>query len=297
MVATTFTGLGSSRAQAIFAVVEDPPVTAKELEAALTPYGAWTDVSGMGRVWCPDAALVGDDFAPYLSNGQWLNGAYGWTFHSNEPWGWAAFHFGRWAFLPDQGWVWTLQGTTPSWTPASVDWRTAGGIVAWLPTLPVGISVDPHQYASLWNVVQLRYLQRADLIRQLLAPERAAFLRVASPPPVGTPVAPLATWRGYPGLRAALAAAQGGWMGQPLAPGSNPILWLGGGSSVHAPIGMGHAAGASQLWTGPGSSVFASPAFGESTAGPSPAPSPAASALGRPARGWYVAPRQGAARR
>ena len=259
------TGVAPVFADATDDTADDAPVTVPELEAAVGPYGTWADVPGSGRVWIPNPALVGEDFTPYVSNGDWMNGPLGWTFNSNEPWGWAAFHFGQWVFLPEQGWVWTLdEAATPEWTPAAVDWRSDAGLAAWQPTVPSGFSVDAQQYALLWTVVRLAVLQRNDFSRHLMSPRLARSLRAATPPLTGPPVAPLRTWRGYPGPRTAVAAGnnqnrRGAAGAGTVAPAANPMLWLGAGASVHAPIGLGQGAGGSQLWTGPGSSVFASP--------------------------------------
>jgi hypothetical protein len=269
-------------AQVLPMIAEDPPVTTAELEAALSAYGRWIDVPTVGRVWKPDPAVVGEDFSPYLTNGHWLYDAQGWTFDSRYPWGWAAFHFGSWLYLAPDGWVWMLP-SVPVWGPAWVSWRTGGGFTGWLPLLPAGAVVDPAVYGTLWSVVALRNLQRPDLTQHLVTTDSIAFAVAGAPPGRGTPVVPLAAWRGYPHLRAALAAASGVvFVPTPLAPGSNPALWFGRGSSVHAPVDMGYAVGASPLWTGPGSSVHASPAFGASPQGQTP----------QVPRGWSVSPRR-----
>ena len=256
-------------AQDLSAFAEDPPVTEADIEAALSPNGEWVDVAPWGRVWQPDDEAANDSFVPYTSNGQRLYGAYGWTFDSNDPWGWAAFHFGRWVFVAELGWVWTpgagADAVIPVWGPGWVTWRTDGDVVGWVPTPPADAKPDPRQYASLWSVVSLQHLQRSDLARHLLSPDSIARTGKAIPPPAtGVAVLPRARWRGYPHLRATLAASTGApLILVPSAWGGSAILWTGLGASVHAPIGMGNAAGASPLLTGPGSSVFASPAFGD----------------------------------
>jgi hypothetical protein len=264
-------------AQDLSAFADDPPVTEADIEVALSPDGEWVDVAPWGRVWQPDDELATDSFVPYTSNGQWLYGAYGWTFDSNYSWGWAAFHFGHWVFVAELGWVWTpgagADAVIPVWGPAWVTWRTDGDVVEWVPTPPADARPDP-QYASLWSVVPLQQLQRSDLSRHLLSPDRVLSRTGKAAPPrgMGVAVAPRARWRGYPHLRATLAASTGEplilapILAPVLAPsawGPSAILWTGLGASVHAPIGMGNAAGASPLWTGPGSSVFASPAYGD----------------------------------
>jgi hypothetical protein len=64
---------------------------------------------------------------------------YGWTWASNEPFGWATYHYGRWAWDPRLGWLW-VPGTV--WGPAWVSWQYGGGYVGWAPLPPaVGFEI------------------------------------------------------------------------------------------------------------------------------------------------------------
>src|SRR5438876_10972836 len=63
----------------------------------LSPYGRWVDESPYGWCWVP--ARVGPGWRPY-SAGYWVYTDYGWTWESDEPWGWAAYHYGRWFYDP-----------------------------------------------------------------------------------------------------------------------------------------------------------------------------------------------------
>jgi hypothetical protein len=116
---------------------------------ALSPYGDWTDVDGT-RVWHPAASAVGEDFQPYATNGQWVSSDYGWYFQSDYPWGWAPFHYGRWALDPNYGWIW-IPGTV--WAPAWVDWRSGGGYIGWAPLPPIGWSVVVQPWRPYWCFV------------------------------------------------------------------------------------------------------------------------------------------------
>ena len=58
---------------------------------------------------------------------------YGWYWDSREPYGWATYHYGRWALTADYGWVW-VPGA--EWGPAWVDWRYGGGYAGWAPMPP-----------------------------------------------------------------------------------------------------------------------------------------------------------------
>lgn len=114
---------------------------------ALSPYGAWFDSPQFGRVWRPYAAVVGSNFVPYASAGQWVDTDYGWAWDSDYAWGWAPFHYGRWFLDPSYGWVW-IPGD--AWAPAWVDWRYGGGFVGWAPLAPAGYGVG---FGPCWSFV------------------------------------------------------------------------------------------------------------------------------------------------
>src|SRR4051812_18310209 len=46
--------------------------TQQQFEQQLSPYGAWYDEPGVGRVWQPAPSEVGADFAPYSTGGSWV---------------------------------------------------------------------------------------------------------------------------------------------------------------------------------------------------------------------------------
>src|SRR6266851_2045400 len=97
---------------------------------ALAPYGNWLSVSDYGYAWQP--ADTGSDWRPY-TDGQWAWTDDGWTWVSYEPWGWATYHYGRWIFTDDYGWVW-IPGTT--WAPSWVTWYTGPDYIGWAPLPP-----------------------------------------------------------------------------------------------------------------------------------------------------------------
>ncbi|MEO7149431.1 MAG: FecR family protein, partial [Rhodanobacteraceae bacterium] len=70
----------------------------------LDQYGDWQPTPDYGNVWYP--SHVAADWAPYR-DGHWAwVDPYGWTWIDNEPWGFAPFHYGRWAQVRDRwGWV------------------------------------------------------------------------------------------------------------------------------------------------------------------------------------------------
>jgi hypothetical protein len=122
--------------------------------ADLDDYGDWQpanqDNQGYGAVWYPRSVPAG--WTPY-SNGHWAWVApWGWTWVEAEPWGFAPFHYGRWASFGGRwGWV---PGPPPSafggevrpiYSPALVAFVGGGGgglsisigaVAAWFPLGP-----------------------------------------------------------------------------------------------------------------------------------------------------------------
>jgi hypothetical protein len=134
---------------------DDDPSALTDFHATLDPVGSWVDDPTYGTVWVPSASAVGADFIPYQTGGHWSYGEdYVWV--SDWPWGWAPFHYGRWALIDGRGWSW-IPGRryAPSW----VSWQTGlpgfGGWVGWSPLAPAwgwrdgvafrfGFAVTPH---------------------------------------------------------------------------------------------------------------------------------------------------------
>ena len=98
--------------------------------------GNWIDVEGYGYGWQPDLAVNDPNWRPY-ADGYWAYTDLGWTWVSYEDFGWATYHYGRWAQLADYGWVW-FPGSDLEWGPAWVSWRTGGDYVGWAPLPPRG---------------------------------------------------------------------------------------------------------------------------------------------------------------
>ena len=114
----------------------------------LTAYGDWAPSPEYGRVWYPRQIEAG--WSPY-HNGHWAYIApWGYTWVEAEPWGFAPFHYGRWAqFGGRWGWVPGPPVVRPIYSPAlvafvggsgfSVSVRIGGGgggVAAWFPLGP-----------------------------------------------------------------------------------------------------------------------------------------------------------------
>lgn len=116
--------------------VAAPPVeavvirTENDFDEPLRPYGQWVDVGPYGRCWVPRG--VGADWRPYC-NGHWERTDAGWYWSSDEPWGWATYHYGRWDWNAEFGWIWVPQ---TQWAPAWVSFHEGGGYVGWAPLHP-----------------------------------------------------------------------------------------------------------------------------------------------------------------
>ena len=98
----------------------------------LEPYGDWIDTSSYGYVWQPRPAAQSRNWRPY-TNGHWVYTDAGWTWISEEPFGWATYHYGRWLRLRGTGWVW-VPGN--DWAPAWVSWRKGNDYIGWAPLPP-----------------------------------------------------------------------------------------------------------------------------------------------------------------
>ncbi|HEX8898503.1 MAG TPA: DUF6600 domain-containing protein, partial [Chthoniobacterales bacterium] len=98
----------------------------------LDPYGEWLETKDYGYVWQPREAETSRDWRPY-TEGHWVYSDAGWTWVSDEKFGWATYHYGRWVRLRRIGWVWV---PGEEWAPAWVSWRTSKDYVGWAPLPP-----------------------------------------------------------------------------------------------------------------------------------------------------------------
>src|SRR6266404_3748323 len=97
----------------------------------LEPYGDWIETGDYGYVFHPRQA-ESSRWRPY-TDGRWVYTDAGWTWISEEPFGWATYHYGRWTRLRGIGWVW-VPGN--QWASAWVSWRKSPDYVGWAPLPP-----------------------------------------------------------------------------------------------------------------------------------------------------------------
>ena len=95
--------------------------------ADLDEYGTWQSTPEYGAVWYPTSVPAG--WAPY-SDGYWTNvGGWGSTWVDAAPWGYAPFHYGRWAWVGGRwGWCPGTFVARPVWAPALVGWVGGAGL-------------------------------------------------------------------------------------------------------------------------------------------------------------------------
>jgi hypothetical protein len=130
--------------------------------------GNWIEVGDYGYGWQPNAAS-NRNWRPY-ADGYWAYTDVGWTWVSYEDFGWATYHYGRWARIADQGWVW-FPGNDLEWGPAWVSWRTGGDYIGWAPLPPRGgqvvyegrpitghVDVEFDIGPAYYNFVDVRYI-------------------------------------------------------------------------------------------------------------------------------------------
>nr|MDQ3625119.1 hypothetical protein [Verrucomicrobiota bacterium] len=141
----------------------------------LASHGSWMEVGDYGYCWQPRD--VAEDWRPY-SDGRWVYTDAGWTWDSDEPYGWAVYHYGRWTRLARVGWVW-VPGT--EWGPAWVSWRRSPRHVGWAPLPPearfrrsVGFSAWVDSYYDIgpshYSFVEVRNFGAPRLRTVIVAP-------------------------------------------------------------------------------------------------------------------------------
>ena len=115
--------------------------------------GSWSVEPTYGNVWFPRAVSV--DWAPYREgHWAWID-PWGWTWVDSEPWGFAPFHYGRWAhFSRGWGWVPGPRHVRAVYAPALVAFIggagfgvavSSGPAIGWFPLAPREVYVPPYR--------------------------------------------------------------------------------------------------------------------------------------------------------
>ncbi|HZX71856.1 MAG TPA: DUF6600 domain-containing protein [Rhodanobacter sp.] len=129
----------------------------------LREYGAWQSTSDYGAVWYPND--VGPDWAPYRT-GNWAYIApWGWTWIDAMPWGFAPYHYGRWAHTP-RGWGWIPgpRHARPIYAPALVAFVGGGGFSVGIGSGPIGwFPLGPGEIYNPWYRCNRDYYQRVNV--------------------------------------------------------------------------------------------------------------------------------------
>ncbi|SFU77859.1 FoF1-type ATP synthase, membrane subunit b or b' [Polaromonas sp. YR568] len=136
----------------------------------LDTYGTWSQDPAYGAVWIPREVPV--QWAPYR-DGHWAwVSPWGWTWVDDAPWGFAPFHYGRWAQIgPRWAWVPGRLAPRPVYAPAlvafvggssgGVNWNISiGGAarpgVGWFPLAP-GEAFRPAYRVSPRYITQVNH--------------------------------------------------------------------------------------------------------------------------------------------
>jgi hypothetical protein len=123
---------------------------------SLRPYGDWIRLDNDVVVWHPNGFHAG--WRPYMA-GNWSWTDNGWYFDSDEPFGWATYHYGRWYYDDHYGWLWVPDD---QWGPSWVEWRYNDDYIGWAPLPPyasfhldlgIHFSIGWHSNYRYWNFV------------------------------------------------------------------------------------------------------------------------------------------------
>ena len=112
----------------------------------------------------------------------------GWYWVSDEPFGWATYHYGRWAYDEQYRWIWIPGGT---WGPAWVAFRYSDENIGWAPLPPETLEasygwdpsyteLDASYYLPRWVFIPRRHFLDHRVYTYAARPERnAVFFRAS----------------------------------------------------------------------------------------------------------------------
>ena len=129
----------------------------------LDQYGDWQSDTDYGAVWYPSA--VATDWAPYRS-GHWAYIApWGWSWVDDAPWGFAPYHYGRWAHVHGRwGWIPGPRDIRPVYAPALVAFVGGGGWSVGIGSGPVGwFPLGPGEIYNPWYRASRGYYTRVNI--------------------------------------------------------------------------------------------------------------------------------------
>ena len=95
--------------------------------------------------------------------GRWNWTDNGWYWDSDEPFGWATYHYGRWYNDDYYGWLWVPDD---QWGPSWVEWRYKDDYIGWAPLPPyasfhadlgIHFSIGWHSNYRYWNFVGYKH--------------------------------------------------------------------------------------------------------------------------------------------
>jgi hypothetical protein len=130
--------------------------------------GRWINIPPYGMVWQPNVAAAG--WAPYRQgHWAWVD-PWGWTWIDDMPWGFAPFHYGRWAYV-GTGWYWVpgAVAVRPVYSPALVAFVGGGGIgvgvAAWFPLGPGEVYRPAYHVSEVYvRNVNVAYVSNVSVI-------------------------------------------------------------------------------------------------------------------------------------
>lgn len=158
----------------------------------LDAYGDWRTTSDYGAVWYPRG--LSSDWAPYRQ-GRWAWIApWGWTWIDQAPWGFAPFHYGRWALIAGRwGWVPGRIVARPVYAPALVGWVGNPGwsvsfsfgsapAVGWFPLAPREVYVPAYRYSPTYvRQINITHVTHVTHIERVVRGAPPAYAHHASP--------------------------------------------------------------------------------------------------------------------
>lgn len=161
------------------AVYQGKPATYEVFYSKLQDDGDWIESDEYGYIWHPAIAKRDSRWKPY-ADGHWVETDRGWTWESNERFGWATYHYGRWVSLEDTGWCWV---PGDEWAPAWVSWRTSDRYVGWAPLPPearvsdrdsitASVSVSFDTGPRFFNFVQAEDFGEDTYVGRIVEPEQ-----------------------------------------------------------------------------------------------------------------------------